>query len=109
MNNFGISLENLNVKRVYKTRKQFLRKISFKISVKNVPQSVVTGKGWLRESHINFTFNYSSEVHLLVCSVSHFCVMSPCLGMVKASLTRFTANAARGQSQPQCRAGSEQR
>lgn len=66
------------------------------------------GKGWLRESHINFTFNYSSEVHLLIRSVSHFCVTSPFLGMVKASLIHFTANAARRQSQPWCRAGSEQ-
>lgn len=67
------------------------------------------GKGWLRESHINFTFNYSFEVHLLICSVSYFCVMSPFLGMVKASPIHFTANAARRQSQPQCRAGTEQR
>lgn len=44
MNNFEISVENLNVKRVYKTRKQFLRKTSLKIAVMNIPQSIVTGE-----------------------------------------------------------------
>lgn len=31
------------------------------------------GKGWLRQSNVNFSFNYSSEVHLLIYLVSHFC------------------------------------
>lgn len=31
------------------------------------------GRGWLSECDINFSCNYSSEVHLLIQSVSHFC------------------------------------